>query len=128
MGDRSNLYFKNGDHGIGVYSHWAGVGMASAAVQVLKNPAFKARLGDASYATRIAVQTALEALGASPSEETGFGLWSSATGPDDNGYRFLVIDVKTGKLYATNEWRSPLASDELSSLDEATIAAAMEAE
>lgn len=128
MGDRSNLYLKNGDHGVGVYSHWAGVGMAGAALRVLANPAFKARLGDPSYATRIAIQTALEALGADATQETGFGVWSSATGPDDNGYRFLVIDVKSGKLYATNEWRSPQAGEEIKVLDEESIAAAMQAE
>ncbi len=128
MGDRSNLYFKNGEHGIGVYGHWAGPGMAEAAVRVLQNPAFKARIGDASYATRIGVQTVLETLGASASEETGFGIWSSATGPDDNGYRFLVIDVRSGQLYAASDWKNPTAQEELTVLEAAAIAEAMQAE
>jgi hypothetical protein len=128
MGDRSNLYFKNGEYGIGVYGHWAGPGMAEAAVRVLQNPAFKARIGDASYATRIGVQTVLETLGASASEETGFGIWSSATGPDDNGYRFLVIDVQSGQLYAASDWKNPTAQEELTVLEAAAIAEAMQAE
>ena len=103
-------------------------GMAEAAVRVLKNPAFRARIGDVSYATRIGVQTVLETLGASASEETGFGIWSSATGPDDNGYRFLVIDVRSGQLYAASDWKNPTASEELTVLEAAAIAEAMQAE
>ncbi len=55
MGDRSNVFFKNGAHGVGVYGHWAGLAMADAAMAVLASKAFKARLGDANYATRIGV-------------------------------------------------------------------------
>lgn len=113
MGDRSNLYFRNGDGGIGVYGHWAGTGMAAVAAAVLANGAFRKRLGDASYAMRIGVQTALERLGVASTEETGCGLWTAATGPDDFEYRVIVIDVDSGACYVTAEWRTPPDGDKL---------------
>jgi hypothetical protein len=125
MGDRSNLYFRNGDSGVGVYAHWAGLQMAEAAAAVIANPAFKARVGDISYATRIGVQTALEALGVKSGEETGFGLWTSATGPDDFEYPFIVIDLETGDCFVTREWKNPTDSDKLANPTAESIAARM---
>ncbi|MFO0728135.1 MAG: hypothetical protein U1E65_30420 [Myxococcota bacterium] len=125
MGDRSNLYFKNGDHGVGVYGHWAGQGMAEAAMAVLQNKGFLARLGDSSYATRIGVQTVLDTLGVSAKDETGCGLWTSETGPDDNEYRFLVIDVQSGRVFVTDDWKAPPPSDLIEAPTAEKIAAAM---
>ena len=105
MGNRSNIYFRNGDNGIGVYSHWSGTDMAAAAMRVLDNSAFQSRLGDPSYATRIAVQAVLEHLGSDTASDTGFGLWTSETGECDNEHRFIVIDVNDGSLYITDDWR-----------------------
>jgi hypothetical protein len=113
VGDRSNLYFRDGDDGVGVYAHWAGTGMAAAAMAVLKSKAFKARLGDTSYALRIGVQTALESLAASATEETGFGLWTAAAGPDDNNYKYIVIDLESGDCYVTGNWKKPPAKDKV---------------
>jgi hypothetical protein len=113
MGDRSNLFFRSGKGGIGVYGHYAGVAMADAAAAVLKNPSFKARLGDRNYAFRIGVQTALDVLGASAADETGYGLWTPATGADDNEYRFIVIDVDDGTVFVANDWKKPKPSEKL---------------
>jgi hypothetical protein len=80
-------------------------------MRVLKSKAFQARLGDANYATRIGVQLVLEELGADPKSETGFGLWTPAGGPDDNEYRWVVIDVDTGDLFVAKNWKKPLPTE-----------------
>jgi hypothetical protein len=125
MGDRSNLYLRAGDAGIGVYGHWAGIGMADAAAAVLANPAFQKRLGDHSYATRIAVQTAIGALGVKPTDETGCGLWTSATGPDDFEYAVIVIDLDSGAVYVTRDWENPTDADKVVDPTASAIAARM---
>ena len=111
MGDRSNVFFRSGRDGIGVYAHWSGESMADAAMRVIQSKAFQARLGDEHYAMRIGVQLVLEALDADPKSETGFGLWTPATGPDDNEYRWVVIDVDTGDLFVAKNWKKPLPSE-----------------
>jgi hypothetical protein len=111
MGDRANVYFRNGKAGIGVYGHWAGSSIASAAAKVLASKAFKARIGDPNYATRIGVQIVLEELGAEPSSETGFGLWTSVGGADDNEYPYIVIDVNDGKVFVAADWKKPKPSE-----------------
>src|SRR5580765_7562622 len=111
MRDRSNVFFRSDKHGIGVYAHWAGEAMADAAMRVLKSKAFNDRLGDEHYAMRIGVQIVLAALGADPKSDTGFGLWTPATGPDDNEYRWIVIDVETGDLFVAKNWKKPLPSE-----------------
>jgi hypothetical protein len=126
MGDRANVYLRNDNSGIGVYGHWAGLGMAEAAMAVLANDAFRKRLGDASYATRIAVQTIFAAVGADPNEETGFGLWTSASGPDDNEYRFIVIDVDSGELFVSDDWKDPRPEDKLADPTTDAIVARMQ--
>lgn len=104
MGDRSNIFFRNVKGGIGVYGHWAGVSMATAAMAVINNAAFKQRIGDCTYATRIGVQTVLEHLGALATHETGFGLWSAEMGPGDNEHKYIVIDVGDGSVYVAGDW------------------------
>jgi hypothetical protein len=90
--------------GIGIYGHWSGQEMASAAIEVINNPAFSKRIGDSSYATRIGVQTALEKLGAKSNEEGGFGLWTMETGPVSSGnYNVVVIDVMNGEIHVTGQ-------------------------
>ena len=105
MGDRSNVLFRNGDSGIGVYSHWGGLTMAEAVVSVIERPAFRARVGDPSYATRIGVQGVLELLGADSTVETGFGLWTPEGGADDNGYGYVIVDVLDGSVYVAPDHR-----------------------
>jgi hypothetical protein len=111
MGDRSNVFFRSGRDGIGVYAHWSGESMADAAMRVVKSKAFNARLGDANYATRVGVQLVLETLGADSKSDTGFGLWTSSMGPDDNEYRWIVIDVDTGQLFVAKNWKKPTPSE-----------------
>lgn len=106
MGDRSNIFFRNSNGGIGVYGHWTGSRMAGAAMAVLNNKAFTERIGDAAYATRIGVQTVLNVLGADPFCDTGFGLWTDKMGEGDNSYRFIVIDVDDGNVYVADDWRN----------------------
>jgi hypothetical protein len=125
VGDRSNVFFRNGTKGVGVYGHWAGLGMADAAAAVLANKAFKARLGDANYATRVGVQTVLGVLGVKATDETGCGLWTSETGPDDNEYPYIVIDVDTGELFVTSNWKKPKPSEKIAKPTKAAIAKAM---
>ncbi|MFT3709383.1 MAG: hypothetical protein QM817_17225 [Archangium sp.] len=121
MGDRSNLFFRSAKGGIGVYGHYAGVSMADAAMAVLKNPAFKARIGDKNYAFRIGVQTALDVLGATAAEETGYGLWTPATGADDNEHRYIVIDVDTGALFVAKDWKKVKPSEKIAKPTAASI-------
>ena len=128
MGDRSNLFFRSGRDGIGVYAHWSGEAMADATMRVLKSKAFKARLGDASYAMRIGVQLVLEELGAESKSETGFGLWTPATGPDDNEYRWVILDVDTGELFVAKNWKKPLPSERVAKPTTAEIRRRMRGE
>lgn len=111
MGDRANIFFRGEKGGVGVYGHWAGRGMAMAAARVMTSKAFKARIGDANYATRIGVQIVLEELGAKSKEETGFGIWTAQSGPDDNEHKFIVIDVNTGEVFVSNNWKKPGKAD-----------------
>ena len=121
MGDRANILFRSGRDGIGVYAHWSGLEVADAAMKVWKSKAFKARLGDSHYAMRIGVQLALEALGAESTSETGFGLWTPATGSDDNEYRWVIIDVETGELFVADNWKRPKPGDRVSKPTAASI-------
>ena len=107
MGDRSNIFFRNGKGGIGVYAHWAGLSMADAAMRVIQSKAFKARVGDANYATRIGVQIVLDALGAEVGSDTGFGLWTPLSGADDNEHNYVVVDVMDGSVFVAKDWRKP---------------------
>jgi hypothetical protein len=107
MGDRANIFFRNRQGGIGVYAHWAGPAMADAAALVLRSKAFRARVGDANYATRIGVQIVLETLGADSKADTGFGLWTPITGADDNEYPYIVVDVTDGSVFVAKDWRKP---------------------
>lgn len=113
MGDRSNLFFRAAKGGIGVYAHWSGLDMATAAMAVLKNDAFQQRVGDTHYALRIGVQTALEVLGADSKADIGFGLWTPETGADDNGYNYIVIDVNDGSLFVAQDWAKPKPSEKV---------------
>lgn len=106
MGDRSNVVFKNGDDGIGVYAHWGGIVMAEVVADVISRDAFKKRIGDPSYATRIGVQAVLEMLGADSNSDTGFGLWTMSGRADDNEYPYIVVDVMDGAVYVTPDYRS----------------------
>jgi hypothetical protein len=85
--------------------------MADAAMRVIQSRAFQGRLGDEHYAMRIGVQIVLETLGADSKSDTGFGLWTPQTGPDDNEYRWLVIDVESGDLFVAKNWKKPLPSE-----------------
>jgi len=125
MGDRSNIFFRTKGGGIGVYAHWSGLAMADAAARVAKSKAFKARVGDRNYAMRIGVQLVLETLGAESDSETGFGLWMPATGPDDNEYRYVVVDVDTGALFVTSNWKTPKPSERLANPTAGAIRARM---
>jgi hypothetical protein len=120
MGDRSNLFFRTARGGIGVYAHWSGLGIADAAAKVMASKAFQGRIGDTNYALRLGVQLALETLGADSKEETGFGLWTPATGADDNEYPYVVIDVDEGVLFVTRDWQKPSKADQV---DKPTAAA-----
>ena len=85
--------------------------MADAAMRVIRSKAFRDRLGDEHYAMRIGVQIVLETLEADSKSDTGFGLWTSSTGPDDNEYRWVVIDVDTGDLFVAKNWKKPLPNE-----------------
>ncbi len=111
MGNRSNLYFRRSGGGIGLYAHWSGVEIAEAAAAVIASPAFKARVGDPSYATRVGLQLAFEALHVTVATDRGFGLWTQAQGPDDNEHRFVVIDVESGKLFVCDDWKQTTDMD-----------------
>jgi hypothetical protein len=94
-------------------------------MRVVKNKAFVGRLGDANYATRLAVQTVFEALDVDSKSETGFGLWTPAGGPDDNEYRYVVVDVNDGALFVASDWRKPKPSDRIAAPTAAKIRKAM---
>ena len=111
MGERSNVFFKNKNNGVGVYSHWAGMKMADAVAKTVALQSFQSRLRDPSYATRVGVQSVLEALGATLDKGTGFGIWTPEDGPDDNNYPFLVVDVNTGAVCVSDDYLDCKAAD-----------------
>jgi hypothetical protein len=93
----------------------------------MKSKAFKARVGDANYALRIGVQLVLQTLQADPTSDTGFGLWTPATGPDDNEYRYVVVDVDEGHLFVCSDWKKPKPGDRIATPTAANIRSAMRA-
>ena len=102
MGERANIIFFGKRGGICLYSHWAGPEMADAAMKVLENPAFRKRLGDYGYATRIGVQTVLEFLRAESDVDTGFGLYPGMS-PHDANYGTITINVDDGSVYVDHK-------------------------
>lgn len=95
---------------------------------MISRPAFKNRIGDASYATRIGVQGVLEFLGADSNEETGFGIWTPGWGEPDNEYPYVVVDVEDGAVFVSDDYSD---KDDAHRIDPPTakaIGEAMEAE
>jgi hypothetical protein len=112
VGNRANIFVQQVRNdegkwdGIGVYSHWNGTRLHDVALEFLDKA--KARAGDPSYFTRILVHNVLDEL-ANRNEETGFGLWSSALGMDDNEHDILVINAESGRYWYTGHagWADP---------------------
>lgn len=105
MGDRSNVYFKNGETGIGVFTRWDGYRLIDVVSDVFSSNAFQSCIGDPEYATRIGVQGVLEELGASADKpDSGYGLWTREGGFPDNERDIIVVDVNSGKAYLAKDF------------------------
>ncbi len=101
MGNRANVLFTtpgSPGQGIGVYTHWNGHRLAEAVATLTEHAPFKQRLGDYSYARRIAVQFILEALGADTASGTGHGIYLESEGTDDGGRTPIVVCLSSGKV------------------------------
>lgn len=88
MGDRANVYMKDGDRGVYLYTHWEG---SELPFMVQKALAHKQRWDDGQYLTRIIFQ---EMLG-DDTEYTGFGIGARMC---DNGHKIIVVDSHAGKI------------------------------
>jgi hypothetical protein len=84
MGDRGNIYIKDADSGIYLYTHWAGTELP---VTVRNALARQQRWDDGPYLARILFDTLTEGETGS---ESGYGI-SSVIG--DNGHLIVVVDV-----------------------------------
>lgn len=105
MGNRANVFIQtdynpntNEWDGIGIYSHWHGTALHTAALDAL--PAALRRAGDPSYFTRILIHRILVAV-ADPDADTGTGLWT--TFPCDNEHPILVVNAETGHHWLAGE-------------------------
>ena len=89
MGDRANIYVKEGDSGVYLYTHWGG----SELPQVVKVALSRhQRWDDGQYLARILFDTLTENQTGS---ETGHGI-SSVIG--DNSYPIIVVNVDTQEV------------------------------
>jgi len=105
MGDRANVYFKNGETGIGVFTRWDRHRLIDVVSDVFSSDAFQSCIGDPEYATRIGVQGVLEELGASAYEAfSGYGLWTREGGFPDSDHDIIVVDVNSGKAYLAKDF------------------------
>jgi hypothetical protein len=86
MGDRGNIFVKNGDEkGVYLYSHWGGSELPIILKQALSR---QIRWGDASYLTRIIFD---EMTRDRQGEELGFGISAVLT---DNEHPIVVVDTE----------------------------------
>lgn len=83
MGDRANVYMKDGDRGVYLYTHWNGTDLPRTLQTALRK---KWRWDDAAYLARIIFCHMIEGL---EDEECGFGI---STHPPDGQDRVLVVD------------------------------------
>lgn len=102
MGDRGIAVLKFPDgYGadLAVYSHWTGSSLRSQVIDIAKSAHFQARLGDVSYAARIAIdQLTKDAR----DQETGYGVYPvpdecSAEQGADGGVE-VTLDLTTGEV------------------------------
>ena len=104
MGDRGNIKFvgptisgeKQGD--IYLYTHWCGYNLPAVAQEAVR--AAKPRWRDGSYANRIAIQKALDVMGATPEKESGFGI---STYLEDNEHPIICLDLEGRKAWVESE-------------------------
>lgn len=125
MGNRANVFFvddeteSQGLVGIYLYSHWMGLDLQRAVLEVLQGPVARRRWGDPSYLHRIIIHNLLADHG-DASSDTGFGLSTFLT---DNSYPILVIeaDKQEVRLMTEGDERSqsaaPLAKATFESCD-----------
>ena len=83
MGDRANVYVKDGEGGVYLYSHWGGTELPGTLQQAMKR---KLRWDDRAYLARIIF---CEMVAGQERDETGFGI-----SPDipDGADRVLIVD------------------------------------
>lgn len=109
MGDRANFGFKQPDGNIVfLYGHWAGYEMMNTFAHALKRVMEAGRVGDTSYATRIAIS---EIIGDSWKDDLGWGI--SVNYLCDNEHSVPVVDWATAtvRLY-DYDWKAGVLTTE----------------
>lgn len=109
MGDRANFGFKQADGNIVfLYGHWAGYQMMNTFAHALKRVMEAGRVGDESYATRIAIS---EIVGDSWKDDLGWGISVNYIG--DNEHSVPVVDWATATVYLYDyDWKARLLTNE----------------
>lgn len=98
MGDRANFGFKDGDNTVYLYAHWGGYQMLDRLAQALQCVVNENRLGDPSYATRIAISNI---IGNDWSKGTGYGITVNELA--DNEHSVPVVDWEKGTV-SLHDW------------------------
>lgn len=93
MGDRGNIVIKQKDDDlIFLYTHWGGHDIKETLSKALARG--RDRWDDESYLARIIFE---EMISVDRNGSTGFGI--STYPPDNDGYPFLVVDMKSQKVF-----------------------------
>jgi hypothetical protein len=102
MGDRGIAILKFPDEygaDLAVYSHWTGSVLRDEVEAITATLAFRARLGDETYAARIVVDQLTKS---GRDQETGFGVFPVRRGNDPSGFSDgdveVTLDLTTGKV------------------------------
>lgn len=95
MGDRANIYVKDGDVGVWLYTHWAGYKQPAVLRQALRDG--RDRWDDTFYLGRIIFD---RMIGKEQGTLTGYGI-SARIG--DNEYPILIVDPDAKTVQLGNE-------------------------
>ena len=103
MGDRANFGFRQMADSpvLYVYGHWAGDGMMANLANALTAAMPRIQMGDAAYATRIAVSYL---IGDDWRGETGWGLSIDWLADNEHSIPIVDFDTATVSLHEAPDW------------------------
>lgn len=87
MGDRANVYVKDGESGTYLYTHWSGTELPQILATALRRG--RGRWDDGQYLARIIF---CQMIKGAESEATGYGISANVVDGDD---RIIVVDPGT---------------------------------
>ena len=103
MGDRANFGFREakGEPVLYLYGHWAGYEMLSNLAHALEAASPRIKMGDAPYATRIAIS---HLVGDDWRSETGWGLRIDSLCDNEHSIPIVDFETATVSLHTAPDW------------------------